>query len=77
MGDVPKPALDSCIDGVTVARNIRARCRVLRRTVKSVCLEAKVTYRTYCGWRNGENDPNFTYLRRIYAVLERHERGHV
>jgi hypothetical protein len=59
-----------CLDGVEIAKDIKKRSRALKRTVKSVCKEAKISYRTYCSWQQGENNPSFAKLKPIYAVLD-------
>lgn len=59
-----------CLDGTEIAADIKRQCKRQRRTVKSICLEAKVSYRTYTSWQQGRN-PSFPMLKRIYAVLGR------
>lgn len=58
-----------CLDGVEIAKDIKKRSRAIGRTVKSVCKEAGASYRTYCSWQQGENNPSFAKLKPIYAVL--------
>ena len=59
-----------CLDGVEIAKDIKQRSRAIGRSVKSVCREAKTSYRTYCSWQQGENNPSFAKLKPIYAVLD-------
>jgi DNA-binding XRE family transcriptional regulator len=33
--------------------------------------EAKVSYRTYVSWQQGENNPSFPLLRKVYDVLNK------
>ncbi|OWK42171.1 hypothetical protein [Fimbriiglobus ruber] len=58
-----------CLDGVKIAEDIKKRSRAMGRTVKSVCAEAKTSYRTYRSWQQGENNPSFAKLKPIYAIL--------
>jgi transcriptional regulator with XRE-family HTH domain len=60
---------ETMLDGKRLAGDIKGRCKKIGRTVKSVCLDAKVSYRTYCSWQQGEKNPSFASLKRIYAVL--------
>jgi hypothetical protein len=57
-----------CLDGREIAGDIRKQCRRMKRSIKSVCIEAKVSYRTYTSWQQGRN-PSFPMLKRIYSVL--------
>lgn len=57
------------LDGIEYAKDIKQRCKKARRSIKSVCLDAKVSYRTYRSWQQGENNPSFALLKRIYAIL--------
>jgi hypothetical protein len=60
-----------CLDGKEIAKNIKEECKRSGRTIKWVFREAKVAYRTYCSWQQGENNPSFATLKRVYAVLNR------
>lgn len=63
------------LDGVEVAKDIRLRCRKIGRSVKSVCVEAKTSYRAYRSWRAGERNPSMAKLKPIYAILDGRANG--
>ena len=63
-----------CLDGKEYAADIKQRSHAIGRTVKSICLETKTSYRAYCSWVSGENNPSFAKLKPIYALLDKLER---
>lgn len=63
-----------CLDGIEICADIKHQCKKLKRSVKSVFLEAKVSYRTYTSWQQGRN-PSFPMLKRVYAVLNGEANG--
>lgn len=62
-----------CFDGKEIAKDIRRRCRAVGKTVKGICFEAQVKYRTYKSWRSEDINPSLANLKKIDAVLKRYE----
>ncbi len=62
-------------NGVEIAINIKNRCRALKKTIPSVCEEAKVSYDSYKNWRSGRIEPRIRSVQKIETVLKAHEQS--
>ena len=59
--------------GVEIALNIKSRSRALKKRIKDVFAEADVSYDAYKSWRSGRIEPRNRTVKKVDAVLKRHE----